>query len=104
MTFILSGQDEPRILFDYRKPNMRQQALNLVFDLPINSVSSDMVFKSDSTPFKHNPHPTADFFGPQGEGRCLLPNSKSGFGDLTNNHNACKFYSLGTCLSFSWSI
>lgn len=70
MRFVLSGQDEPRILFNYHQPDMRSKALEL----------------SDTEPFKHNPHPTAEFF--KENGRCILPNSKEGFGDPTNDRNA----------------
>lgn len=74
MNLALNGRDEPRIVFNPRTLDAMQQALHSV----------------DSSPFQHTPHPTADFFGPNGEKRCLLPRKPTGFESLLNDANACE--------------
>lgn len=71
MSIILNGRDEPRVLFDYRKPGAQPKALNV----------------SDLTPFEHSPHPTASFF--KDEMHCLVPNRPKGFTGLANDASAC---------------
>ncbi|KAJ7288454.1 glycosyl transferase family 90-domain-containing protein [Mycena rebaudengoi] len=46
MDFLLNGRDEPRVVFNYREPGARKEALTL----------------KDTNPFHLTPHPTADFF------------------------------------------
>jgi hypothetical protein len=71
ITTILNGRDEPRVVFNYRQPNMRPKALNV----------------SDSTPFEHSPHPTASFF--KDDMHCLVPMRPTGFTGLANDASAC---------------
>ncbi|KAJ7696051.1 glycosyl transferase family 90-domain-containing protein [Mycena rosella] len=46
MDFLLNGRDEPRVVFNFREPGARKEAMNL----------------KDPNPFHIAPHPTADFF------------------------------------------
>ncbi|KAJ7757664.1 glycosyl transferase family 90-domain-containing protein [Mycena metata] len=75
---ILNGRDEPRVIFNYRLPNMRPKALNV----------------SDVEPFRHTPHPTASYF--KDDIGCLLPLRPTGFTGLTNDASAFMLYSSST--------
>ncbi|KAJ7665652.1 glycosyl transferase family 90-domain-containing protein [Mycena rosella] len=77
MSLILNGRDEPRVIFNYRQPDMRLKALNV----------------SDPTPFELSPHPTAAFYK---EIQCLIPNRASGFTELANDASAFMLYSSST--------
>ncbi|KAJ7147541.1 glycosyl transferase family 90-domain-containing protein [Mycena crocata] len=46
MDFLLNGRDEPRVVYNYREPDARKEAMNL----------------KDPNPFHIAPHPTSDFF------------------------------------------
>ncbi|KAJ6503080.1 glycosyl transferase family 90-domain-containing protein [Mycena vulgaris] len=78
MSLILNGRDEPRVIFNYRQPGMREKALNV----------------SDPTPFEHSPHPTASFF--KDDMHCLIPNRDKGFTGLANDASAFMLYSSST--------
>ncbi|KAJ6606822.1 glycosyl transferase family 90-domain-containing protein [Mycena sp. CBHHK59/15] len=78
MNIILNGRDEPRVIFDYRKPDMRMQALNV----------------SNATPFELSPHPTDEFF--KNEMHCSIPNQPKGFTGLGNDASAFMLYSSST--------
>ncbi|KAJ7600402.1 glycosyl transferase family 90-domain-containing protein [Mycena floridula] len=69
MNFILNGRDEPRVLFDYRKLDVMDQAFKV----------------SDSTPFKHEPKPTSKVFKDQQ--MCIFPNDPIGFTSPVNDAN-----------------
>ncbi|KAJ7157283.1 glycosyl transferase family 90-domain-containing protein [Mycena filopes] len=78
MSVLLNGRDEPRVVFNYRLPNMRPQALNV----------------SDAEPFRHTPHPTASYF--KDDMNCLVPNRPTGFTGLANDASAFMLYSSST--------
>ncbi|KAJ6573193.1 glycosyl transferase family 90-domain-containing protein [Mycena vulgaris] len=78
MSLILNGRDEPRVIFNYRQPGMREKALNV----------------SDPTPFEHSPRPTASFF--KNDMHCLIPNRDKGFTELANDASAFMLYSSST--------
>ncbi|KAJ7155278.1 glycosyl transferase family 90-domain-containing protein [Mycena filopes] len=67
MTFLMNGRDEPRVAFNYRAPSALTYALSL----------------DDSTPFKIEPHPTAEFFAHQ-SGCQSVPMSEDGFLESAN--------------------
>ncbi|KAJ7270187.1 glycosyl transferase family 90-domain-containing protein [Mycena rebaudengoi] len=46
MTFLINGRDEPRVVFNYREPDVRKHALEV----------------TEKVPFGVLPHPTSDFF------------------------------------------
>ena len=91
MRFVINTQDEPRVAFDYRKPDAFDRVFNQVRPRPRVFMSfSDINVQSltDRTPFEHTPRPTADFF--MEAQRCLLPRSPKGFGTIVNEDNACE--------------
>ncbi|KAJ7058159.1 glycosyl transferase family 90-domain-containing protein [Mycena amicta] len=78
MSIILNGRDEPRSLFNTRKPNMRERALNA----------------SDKTPFEISPHPTDSFF--RDEMGCIIPNRPTGFTEPANDASGFMLYASST--------
>ncbi|KAJ7583088.1 glycosyl transferase family 90-domain-containing protein [Mycena floridula] len=60
MDLLLNGHDEPRVLFNYRKPG-----------------AMDRAFLPDPKPFHHTPSPTSQAYEEQK--LCLVPNNPSGF-------------------------
>ncbi|KAJ7114673.1 glycosyl transferase family 90-domain-containing protein [Mycena crocata] len=71
MNILLNGRDEPRVVFNYRQPDMMRRALNV----------------SDTTPFEHSPRSTAAYFTDM---QCLVPNAPIGFTGLGNYASACE--------------
>ncbi|KAJ7887193.1 hypothetical protein B0H13DRAFT_2534329 [Mycena leptocephala] len=80
MGLIFNYQDEPRILFNTRRPDAYEFALN----------------KSDQNPFRQGPRPTKEYYEEDSHHQCLLPNSEKGFGNLTNDVNAFLLSSRST--------
>ncbi|KAJ7701083.1 hypothetical protein B0H17DRAFT_1045961 [Mycena rosella] len=78
MNVVLNGRDEPRVIFDYRRPNMKRAALNT----------------SDRTPFEHAPQSTARFF--KDVVHCLVPDRPIGFTELANDASAFMLASSST--------
>ncbi|KAJ7045126.1 glycosyl transferase family 90-domain-containing protein [Mycena alexandri] len=78
MSIVLNGRDEPRVVFNYRLPNMRPKALNV----------------SDAEPFRRTPHPTASYF--KDDMNCLIPDRPMGFAGLANDASAFMLYSSST--------
>nr|GAT52541.1 predicted protein [Mycena chlorophos] len=78
MNIILNGRDEPRSAFNYRRPNVKSQALH----------------NSDPTPFEHSPHPTSTFF--KDEMKCIIPNQPKGFSEPANDASAFMLYASST--------
>ncbi|KAJ7812697.1 hypothetical protein B0H13DRAFT_2144127 [Mycena leptocephala] len=70
MGLIFNYQDEPRVLFNTRRTDAYEFALN----------------KSDQNPFRQGPLPTKEYYEEDPHHQCLLPNSEKGFGTLTNDH------------------
>ncbi|KAJ6450130.1 glycosyl transferase family 90-domain-containing protein [Mycena vitilis] len=68
---LINGRDEPRVMFDYRRPNIQETVLNAV---------------ADPAPFEHAPHSTAMFFKDR---HCRVPNQPLGFTELANDASAC---------------
>ncbi|KAJ7779072.1 glycosyl transferase family 90-domain-containing protein [Mycena metata] len=77
MAILLNERDEPRILFDYRRPNAKS-----------------LVSNTDPTPFEHSPNPTASFF--KDKMQCLVPNEAVGFPGSANNASAFLLASAST--------
>ncbi|KAF7345843.1 CAP10 domain-containing protein [Mycena venus] len=71
MVAVFNYQDEPRVLFNTRRPNAYEFALK----------------KLDTNPFKQGPRPTKEYYEAESPHQCLLPNSARGFGNLTNHVN-----------------
>ncbi|KAF7330127.1 CAP10 domain-containing protein [Mycena sanguinolenta] len=69
---IINGRDEPRVVFNYRMPEMHPTALHPQV--------------SDETPFRHTPHPTASYF--RDEVQCHVPMRQQGFTSLANDASA----------------
>ncbi|KAJ7115010.1 hypothetical protein C8R44DRAFT_795157 [Mycena epipterygia] len=67
MEFMLNGRDEPRVLFDYREPGTKAEALKI----------------KDMTPFDIAPHPTAEFF--KTRAGCRIPKTPAGFVESAND-------------------
>ncbi|KAJ6608331.1 glycosyl transferase family 90-domain-containing protein [Mycena sp. CBHHK59/15] len=67
MNFMLNGRDEPRVVFNYRKPGAKAEALKI----------------KDTTPFEIAPHPTSDFF--KTRKGCGVPESPVGFASSAND-------------------
>ncbi|KAJ7832505.1 hypothetical protein B0H13DRAFT_2370901 [Mycena leptocephala] len=63
MGLIFNYQDEPRVLFNTRRPDAYEFALN----------------KSDQNPFRQGPRPTKEYYQEDSRHQCLLPNSEKGF-------------------------
>ncbi|KAJ6572854.1 glycosyl transferase family 90-domain-containing protein [Mycena vulgaris] len=80
MGLIFNYQDEPRVLFNTRRPDAYEFALN----------------KSDQNPFRQGPRPTKEYYEEDSRHQCLLPNSEKGFGNLTNDVNAFLLSSRST--------
>ncbi|KAJ7832614.1 glycosyl transferase family 90-domain-containing protein [Mycena leptocephala] len=80
MGLIFNYQDEPRVLFNTRRPDAYEFALN----------------KSDQNPFRQGPRPTKEYYEEDSHHQCLLPNSEKGFGNLTNDVNAFLLSSRST--------
>ncbi|KAJ7509027.1 glycosyl transferase family 90-domain-containing protein [Mycena galericulata] len=80
MDLVWNYQDEPRVLFNTRRPDAYEYALN----------------KSDQNPFKQGPRPTKEYYEEESPHQCLLPNSETGFGSLTNDVNAFLLSSTST--------
>ncbi|KAF8204220.1 glycosyl transferase family 90-domain-containing protein [Mycena galopus ATCC 62051] len=78
MPIVISGRDEPRVVFNYRLPDTRTKALHL----------------SDETPFRHTPRPTASYF--QDEMKCLLPMRSKGFTGLANDASGFMLFASST--------
>ncbi|KAJ7222868.1 glycosyl transferase family 90-domain-containing protein [Mycena haematopus] len=77
-SIIINGRDEPRVVFNYRLPEMRPKALNI----------------SDETPFQHTPRPTASYF--QDEMKCLIPMRPQGFTTLANDASGFMLFASST--------
>ncbi|KAJ7800177.1 hypothetical protein B0H14DRAFT_3156132 [Mycena olivaceomarginata] len=71
MVAVFNYQDEPRVLFNTRRPDAYEFALK----------------KLDTNPFKQGPRPTKEYYEAESPHQCLLPNSARGFGNLTNHVN-----------------
>ncbi|KAJ6450002.1 hypothetical protein C8R45DRAFT_1114404 [Mycena sanguinolenta] len=80
MVLVWNYQDEPRVLFNTRRPNAYQYALQV----------------ADQNPFKQGPRPTKEYYEEDSPHQCLLPNSETGFGNLTNDVNAFLLSSTST--------
>ncbi|KAJ7676674.1 glycosyl transferase family 90-domain-containing protein [Mycena polygramma] len=75
---LINGRDEPRVMFDYRRPNIKDAVLNSV---------------ADPAPFEHAPHSTAMFFKDR---HCQIPNQPLGFTELANDASAFMLSSAST--------
>ncbi|KAJ7677734.1 glycosyl transferase family 90-domain-containing protein [Mycena polygramma] len=75
---IINGRDEPRVVFDYRRPRVQET-----------------VFAAgpDPNPFEHTPQSTAKFFKDR---HCHIPNQPLGFTDLANDASAFMLSSSST--------
>ncbi|KAJ7277538.1 glycosyl transferase family 90-domain-containing protein [Mycena rebaudengoi] len=80
MIAVFNYQDEPRVLFNTRRPDAYEFALK----------------KGDTNPFKQGPRPTKEYYAAESPHQCLLPNSDRGFGNLTNDVNAFLLSSTST--------
>ncbi|KAJ7227909.1 glycosyl transferase family 90-domain-containing protein [Mycena rebaudengoi] len=80
MVAVFNYQDEPRVLFNTRRPDAYEFALK----------------KGDTDPFKQGPRPTKEYYATESPHQCLLPNSDIGFGNLTNDVNAFLLSSTST--------
>ncbi|KAJ7277514.1 glycosyl transferase family 90-domain-containing protein [Mycena rebaudengoi] len=80
MVAVFNYQDEPRVLFNTRRPDAYEFALK----------------KGDTNPFKQGPRPTKEYYAAESPHQCLLPNSDRGFGNLTNDVNAFLLSSTST--------
>lgn len=76
MDVVFSTQDEPRVVFNIHTPNAHTLAMQ---DNDPNALSNYVI-------------PTSSFFGLDGDKKCLLPISKTGFGDLVNDMNGCECF------------
>ncbi|KAF7307673.1 CAP10 domain-containing protein [Mycena kentingensis (nom. inval.)] len=77
-SIILNGRDEPRSLFNTRKPDMLEHALNA----------------SDKTPFEISPRPTDSFF--RDEMQCIIPNRQTGFTGPANDASGFMLFASST--------
>ncbi|KAJ7120002.1 glycosyl transferase family 90-domain-containing protein [Mycena filopes] len=80
MDLLFNFQDEPRVLFNTRRPSAYEFALN----------------KSDANPFRQGPRPTKAYYEADSPHQCLLPNSETGFGNITNDASAFLVSSTST--------
>ncbi|KAJ7277509.1 hypothetical protein C8J57DRAFT_1713831 [Mycena rebaudengoi] len=80
MVAVFNYQDEPRVLFNIRRPDAYEFALK----------------KGDTNPFKQGPRPTKEYYAAESPHQCLLPNSDRGFGNLTNDVNGFLLSSTST--------
>ncbi|KAF7369304.1 CAP10 domain-containing protein [Mycena venus] len=78
MNLIINERDEPRVMFDYRRPNIKQAVFNV----------------TDPAPFEHAPQHTAAFF--KDTMNCLVPNHPLGFTELANDASAFMLSSAST--------
>ncbi|KAJ7634484.1 glycosyl transferase family 90-domain-containing protein [Roridomyces roridus] len=69
MAFVLSGKDQPRVLFDYRVPG--------------NATMERALKLTEEHPFSLEPRPTAEFF--RSRPGCEIPRSPAGFTDTAND-------------------
>ncbi|KAJ7718717.1 hypothetical protein DFH07DRAFT_947248 [Mycena maculata] len=70
MSVLINGRDEPRVAFNFRAPNARENALA----------------RKDPTPFHIAPIGTGDFFGNQSG--CIVPTEADGFMDVMNKQHS----------------
>ncbi|KAJ7595028.1 glycosyl transferase family 90-domain-containing protein [Mycena floridula] len=70
LNIIFNGRDEPRVLFNYRVPDVIEQALDA----------------SDDQPFHHKPERTSIVYKDQK--KCLVPNRPNGFTSFANDASA----------------
>jgi hypothetical protein len=80
MVAVFNYQDEPRVLFNTRRPDAYEFALK----------------KEDTNPFKQGPRPTKEYYAAESPHQCLLPNTDIGLGNLTNDVNAFLLSSTST--------
>ncbi|KAJ7702615.1 hypothetical protein B0H16DRAFT_741141 [Mycena metata] len=80
MDLLFNYQDEPRVLFNTRRPDAYEFALK----------------KLDRNPFHQGPRPTKEYYEAATPHQCLLPNSAKGFGNITNDLNAFMLSSTST--------
>ncbi|KAJ7286916.1 glycosyl transferase family 90-domain-containing protein [Mycena rebaudengoi] len=80
MAAVFSWQDEPRVLFNTRRPDAYEFALKT----------------GDENPFQQGPRPTKEYYAVESPHQCLVPNSDRGFGNLTNDVNAFLLSSTST--------
>ncbi|KAJ7154582.1 glycosyl transferase family 90-domain-containing protein [Mycena filopes] len=80
MDLLFNYQDEPRVLFNTRRPDAYEFALK----------------KTDNNPFRQGPRPTKEYYEEDTPHQCLLPNSATGFGNITNDLNAFMVSSTST--------
>ncbi|KAJ7120014.1 glycosyl transferase family 90-domain-containing protein [Mycena filopes] len=80
MDLLFNFQDEPRVLFNTRRPSAYEFALN----------------RSDANPFRQGPRPTKAYYEADSPHQCLLPNSGTGFGNITNDVSAFMVSSTST--------
>ncbi|KAK7018924.1 CAP10 domain-containing protein [Favolaschia claudopus] len=70
MTFLINSHDQARVVFNFRDPDARLKALNLV----------------EEEPFSQSPHPTSNWFREQSG--CNTPRVPDGFFTSTNDDSA----------------
>ncbi|KAJ7164349.1 glycosyl transferase family 90-domain-containing protein [Mycena filopes] len=80
MDLLFNFQDEPRVLFNTRRPDAYEFALK----------------KADVDPFRQGPRPTKEYYEEVTPHQCLLPNSATGFGNITNDASAFMVSSVST--------
>ncbi|KAJ7184843.1 hypothetical protein C8R46DRAFT_1300343, partial [Mycena filopes] len=84
---LFNYQDEPRVLFNLRRPDAYEFALK----------------RSDPDPFRQGPRPTKEYYEEATPHQCLLPNSDTGFGNPTNNFYYDRSW-FGTHTSFKDNV
>jgi hypothetical protein len=72
MTFVVNGQDEPRVVFNYRELGAQDRAFNL----------------TDETPFSIAPNSTSEFFN--GQSGCNVLARPDGFTESANGDISCQ--------------